>query len=164
MHPMIRENDLSDLRGGDVSIPVDLGLLEETAPQAERAMQYDVPDPQAVAELAAAQEHEQKVADEIVTVRDEQSLHIANLATDNVSHFLIHQAGQELCGGCGEPFPCSKWVDEIGPRNLAQSSGQPVPDEDKARAVATLLGVSMDEARQIVLVSTPLDQVGDQRV
>jgi hypothetical protein len=150
--------DAPDVRSGAVEIPLNLGLLEEV-PTVESGEAYALPDPAVLAELAEAEEIERKTAEQVATVRDEQSLRIANLAQDGVNHFLVNVEGQELCGSCGEPFPCSKWVGEIEPRNLAESSGQPVQDEDKVRAVAELLGVDIEKARQIVLASTPLDEL-----
>lgn len=164
LHPAIRPNDVSDLRGGDISMIVDGAKLEETSPLAEQAAQYDVPDPEAVAEHEAAKKAEEATAEQVVTTRDEQSLNIANMATDNVPHFLVVSEGQEVCGGCGKAFPCDMWVGEIETRNVALSSGQPVPDEDKAAAVAELLGVPIEEARHIVLVSTPLNQLNSKEV
>lgn len=139
-------------RGAEVSIPVDLGLLEEV-PESASAEAYPAPTPQEVADV------ERETAERIATVRDEQSLNIANMGTDGAAHFLVNVEGRELCGSCGTPFPCEKWSGEIEPRNTAESSGQPVADEDKARSVAELLGVSLERARQIVLLSTPLDQL-----
>lgn len=154
----LKGNGEPDVRGGSIEVPVDLGLLEES-PTAESGEPYDVPDPAVSAELAEAAEIEQRVAEQVATVRDEQSLAIANMGQNGVHHFLVNVEGAELCGSCGTPFPCEKWTGEIDPRNAAASAGQPVPDEDKARAVAELLGVDMDKARQIVLLSTPLDQL-----
>lgn len=139
-------------------LQVQAQLLEEV-PSAESGDPYPLPDPDAGAELWRADEIEVEVAEQVATVRDEQSLNIANMARDGAAHFLINVEGQELCGSCGQPFPCSSWRGDIEPRNQAESSGQPVPDEDKARAVAELLSVSIEEARQIVLLSTPLDQI-----
>lgn len=147
-----------DVRAGAVSIPVDSGLLEET-PEADAAEPYELPDPAVMAELAEAQEIEQRTAQRVVTVRDEQSLNIANMAQDGAAHFLVNVEGQELCGSCGKPFPCPTWTGEIEPRNTAESSGQPVPDEDKAQSVAALLGISVERARQMVLMSTDLDKL-----
>lgn len=135
--------------------PLDTGLLEEV-PSAEQGTPYELPD---LGELARIHEAEERVTQQVATVRDEQALNIANLAQDGAAHFLVNKEGQELCGSCGRPFPCPSWRDEIEPRNLAASSGQPVPDEDKAQSVAALLGVSMERARQIVLMSTPLDEI-----
>lgn len=148
-----------DVRSGEIAVPVDLGLLEET-PEAAQAEPYDLPDPDALAELAAAREIEKQTAEQVETVRSEQALTIANMATDGMAHFLTNVEGREVCGSCGKPFPCPTWNGEIEPRNVADSSGQPVPDEDKARAIVELLGVSIEQARQMVLMSTSLDQNG----
>lgn len=160
------------MRGGSVEIPVDQSLLDpnspvvtgqwDEAPAEFGSEPYPVPDSTTLSEQAAAAEAEQQVAEQVVTVRDEQSLAIANMGQNGVAHFLVNAEGQELCGGCGQAFPCSKWMGEIEPRNLADSSGQPVPDEDKARAVAELLGVPIERARQVVLASTPLDELADK--
>lgn len=140
--------------------PVDLGLLEETPdPSSVSGEAYGLPSPEAQEELAEARETERQLAEQVETVRDEQSLRIANMAQDGVNHFLVNVEGQELCGSCGTTFPCSAWTGEIDPRNTAESAGLPVPDEDKARAIAELLGVDMDRARQLVLLSTPLNQI-----
>lgn len=148
-----------EVHSGAIAIPVNLGLLDET-PEAEAAEPYDVPDPAALAELAEAREIEAATAEQVATVRDEQSLNIANMAQDGGAHFLVNVEGAEVCGSCGRPFPCPQWTDEIEPRNQAASSGQPVPNEDKAAAVAELLGIPVEKARQMVLMSTPLDKIG----
>lgn len=137
---------------------LEASLLEEV-PTAESSAPYDVPDADALSELADAREVEEQVAQQIVTVRDEQALNVANLAQDGAAHFLVSQDGRELCGSCGRPFPCPSWLGEIEPRNLAASSGQPVPDEDKARVIAELLSIDIERARQMVLMSTPLDEI-----
>ena len=144
--------DQMDVRDGSIEIPVDLGLLEEV-PTAEGGEAYELPDLEAIAAL------EREVAEQVATERDEQSLRIANMGRDGATHFLVNVEGAEVCGSCGTPFPCASWTGEIEPRNTADSSGQPVPDEDKARALAELLGVDLERARQIVLSSTPLDQI-----
>lgn len=150
--------DIMDVRDGSIEMPVELGLLEDV-PTAGATEAYDLPDPEVLAELAQAQEVERQVAEKVATVRDEQSLAIANMGRNGVHHFLVNVQGAELCGSCGTAFPCASWTEEIGPRNTAESSGQPVPDEDKARALAELLGVDLEHARQIVLLSTPLDEL-----
>jgi hypothetical protein len=153
-----RQADDQVVRAGAVVIPVDSSLLDET-PEAVAGEAYELPDPAVMAELAEAQEAEQRTAQQVVTVRDEQSLNIANMAQDGAAHFLVNVEGREVCGACGKPFPCPTWTEEIEPRNTAESSGQPVPDEDKAQAVAALLGISMEQARQMVLMSTDLDKL-----
>lgn len=150
--------DEMDVRDGSIEIPVDLSLLDEV-PSVEGADAYDLPNPAAVAELREAEEIERQTAERVETVRDEQSLRIANMAQNGVAHFLVNVEGQELCGSCGEPFPCSTWNGEIEPRNLADSSGQPVANEDKARAVAELLNIDMDRAWRMVLASTSPDEL-----
>lgn len=166
-----RVMDDIDVRDGWIEIPVDQSLLDPTSPvvtgQWEEAPSevgtepYPLPDlADAVEQAETAAQAERETAEQVITVRDQQSLTIANMAT-NGPHFLVNVEGAELCGGCGKPFPCPTWTGEIEPRNLAESSGHPVPDEDKARAVAELLGVPVEQARQIVLMSTPLDQLAD---
>jgi hypothetical protein len=147
-----------DVRGGAVELPVDLSLLKDV-PKHLRDEAYAVPDADA---MGAAAELEKQTAEQVATVRDEQSLRIANMGQDGVNHFLVNIEGQELCGSCGTAFPCGKWTSEIDPRNTAESSGRPVPNEDKAHMVAELLGVSLDRGRQIVLMSTPLDELVEQ--
>lgn len=155
----LEERGVQEVRSGSVELPVDLSLLEDVPEQAG-GEPYATPDPALMVELAEAAEIEERVAEQVATVRDEQSLKIANMARDGINHFLVNVEGQELCGSCGTPFPCEKWTGEIEPRNLAESSGHPVPDEDKAHAVAELLNVPLEQARQIVLMSTPLDEIG----
>lgn len=150
-----------DVRSGSVEVPVDLGLLEDR-PSTEGDDAYALPNPVMAAELVA--EIEQRTAEQVTTVRDEQSLRIANTGQGGVHHFLVNVEGQELCGSCGTPFPCEKWTGEIEPRNLAESAGQPVPDEDKARALAELLGVPVERAREIVLASTSLNEPNSKGV
>lgn len=145
-----------DVRGGSVQIPVDSSLLEDV-PNHLAAEAYTPPDAEM---MAAVAEIEDATAEQVATVRNEQSLRIANMGQDGVHHFLVNVEGQELCGSCGTPFPCEKWTSEIDPRNEAESTGRPIPDEDKAQAVAQLLNVPIERARQIVLLSTPLDQIG----
>lgn len=130
----------------------DFGLLDAPVAVEENAA-YEVPDLKKIARA------EEETREAMATVRDQASLNIANLATDGLHHFLANINGAELCGGCGDPFPCSTWTDDIEPRNQAWSSGGPVPGEDKARAIAELLGVDIEKARQIVLTSTPLDRL-----
>ena len=157
---MTEDNELSlltdgepEARGGSVEVPVDLGLLEET-PEEAPSEAYELPDLEAIAEI------ERETAEQVATVRNEQSLRIANMAQDGVHHFLVNVEGAELCGSCGTPFPCEKWTGEIDPRNESESSGHLVADEDKARAVAELLSIPIEQARQVVLMSTPLDKIG----
>lgn len=132
--------------------PVDQRLLGDTDVAASVGEPYALPQP-------GVEQAERDVVEQVATVRDEQSLNIANAATDGRAHFLRHLDGRELCGACGEAFPCKAWREEIEMDNLTRSAGQPVPNEDKARAVAELLGVSVEQARQIVLSSTPLDEL-----
>lgn len=144
-----------NIRSGAVQLPVYQELLDETAggPQSE-------PYPALTPEQEQAAQTEREVAEQVVTVRGEQALNIANMGQDGAPHFLVNVEGKEVCGSCGKPFPCPSWVDDIGPANEAASAGQAVPDEDKARAVAELLGVPIEQARQMVLLSTPLDKIG----
>lgn len=155
----ITDEDRPDVRAGSIEMPVDAALLEEV-PEAAAAEPVDAPTGEQLAEMAEAIEIQEAVAERVATVRDEQALRIANMGQDGVHHFLLNVEGRELCGSCGTPFPCAKWTDEIGPANEADSSGRPVADEDKARAVAELLGMPIEQARQVVLMSTPLDKIG----
>lgn len=155
---MTQEELLDWVRRGSPRTPVNQELLDETGFD-PGTVPYSVPDPVAMAELAAAIEMEQQVADQVATVRDEQSQAIANMGLDGAPHFLVNVEGQELCGFCGAPFPCGTWIEDVQARNLADSSGQPVPEEDRVRAVMELLQVDEARARQILLLSTPLDEI-----
>lgn len=155
---MTQDELLEWVRRGSPRTPVNPELLD--APGFDPGtVPYAVPDPVAMAELSAAIEMERQVADQVATVRDEQSQKIANMGLDGAPHFLINKDGQELCGSCGAPFPCGTWIEDVQARNLADSSGQPVPEEDRVRAVMELLQVSEERARQILLLSTPLDEI-----
>jgi hypothetical protein len=132
--------------------PVAHFLLGDTDVAAAGDEPYALPQP-------APEQVAVEVAAQVATVRDAMSENVANLGSDGGAHFLLNVQGQELCGGCGQAFPCATWRAEIEMNNLVSSSGQPVPDEDKVQALVQLLGVTEERARQIVLSSTPLDEL-----
>ena len=136
-----------EARLGSTFDTVNLGLLDTVPSSVEDSEPYPTPDVEALAAV------EQEVADQVATVRDEQSLNIANMGQRGVAHFLLTKDGAELCGGCGQPFPCASWRGDIEPRNQADSNGasaEQVAVENVARSLAQLLNVEVEEARQMV--------------
>lgn len=109
--------------------------------------QYPLPDlsgPQ-VAELEA------RTAEQVATVRDEQSLKIANLGLDGAAaHFLVTRDDEEFCGGDGETWPCRAWTDEIQPAAVEASADTPAPVMYSPAEVALAgeLGITAAEVRE----------------
>lgn len=111
--------------------------------------QYPLPDLSApqVAELEA------RTAEQVATVRDEQSLAIANLGLDGAAaHFLVTRDGEELCGGDGETWPCRAWTEEIQPAAVQASADAPVAVSYSPAeiAMADELGITAAELRERV--------------
>lgn len=118
---------------------------DEFAPSTEP---YALPElrPSEVAEL------EQVTAEQVVTVRDAQSLIIANLGNDNLPHHLVTADGVEQCGGCAQPWPCRTWVEQIHPQAVAASDTRPAeaPYTAAEVAMAEELGITAAEVREMV--------------
>lgn len=111
--------------------------------------QYPLPElsgPQ-IAELEA------RTAEQVATVRDEQSLKIANLGLDGAAaHFLVTRDGGEYCGGDGEAWPCRVWTEEIQPAAVQASADVPaaVTYSPAEIAMADELGITAAELRERV--------------
>lgn len=111
--------------------------------------QYPLP------ELSAPQvaELEARTAEQVATVRDEQSLKIANLGMDGAAaHFLVTRDGGEYCGGDGEAWPCRAWTEEIQPAAVQASADVPaaVTYSPAEIAMADELGITAAELRERV--------------
>lgn len=67
----------------------------------------------------------------------------ANLDLSDRPHFAIDREGEpERCGQDGEVWPCTAWLEVIGPRVAAESLGvtpMPVPAVDERLAAAAML-------------------------
>jgi hypothetical protein len=93
---------------------------------------------------------EERTAAQVLTVRDELSLTIANLGADQVAHFIANVDGREVCGGDGEPWPCQAWIDEVQPAAVQASADTPAPVTYSAAEVAMAeeLGITAAEVRE----------------
>lgn len=76
----------------------------------------------------------------------------SNTDGSGVNHFLMNVDGRELCGGCGETFPCDAWRElhtvPSGVEALRGFSGQLTQadlEDDRVARAAALLGVTPEE-------------------
>lgn len=136
-------------------------IRPETMPEPDRAAPDDAqaylpggePYPTPILPDSEVAELEERTAAQVITVRDAQALHIANLGNDKIPHFLTTAEGVEQCGGCGKPWPCPTWVDQINPQAVAasddQAGAEPLYSAEEISA-AELLGVTAAEVREMV--------------
>lgn len=123
---------------------------------------YGTTEPYPLPDLRTPGKIEQETTLAVATVRDEQAQRIANMTADSRAHFLLNIDGNEVCGGCQQPFPCTAWRTEIDPRNAEASAGPDPVDvlhDAKVRNVMALLNVSREQAQRIVADSMPPDAV-----
>lgn len=124
-------------------------------PEQPEAPEVEASEPYPLPELTGAQvaELEARTAEQVATVRDEQSLVIANLGLDGAAaHFLVTRDGEEFCGGDGETWPCRAWADEIQPAAVQASADVPaaVTYSPAEIAMADELGITAAELRERV--------------
>lgn len=126
-------------------LDMDVEVASEPYPLPDLGQQPDVRKGSVVVEV--------QLPAPVATVRDVASQRIANLGTDNKAHFITNNEGREVCGSCGQAFPCATYRNEIVPRDTATSLGDvaaSVEEQRKVENVATLLGISMERAREVV--------------
>ena len=99
-------------------------------------------DPDEAARREAVKQRAEEVATALASAR------LSNGDPSNAPHFLrISQAG-EVCGQCGEAFPCDAYqaTHHVTTDVVGRTRGQEA-DDDRVANAATLLGMSMEELR-----------------
>jgi hypothetical protein len=89
---------------------------------------------------------------------------ITNVDLSDRPHFILNNAGVEVCGQDGEPWPCQWWTGEVEPTALEHSTGQqapaapPTPTREQMVEAARALGMDPDDVETMLMRNDAADR------